>query len=75
MGNVCTAVLWQLQLISNQLPLQLLGYFENRLPLPLQSLLHVINFHYNYFEQLQIIITITSICNSYVLHIEVIVIK
>ena len=26
------------QFISNQLPLQLLGYFKNRLPLPLQSL-------------------------------------
>ena len=28
-------VLWQLQLTSNQLPLQLLGYFKNPLPLPL----------------------------------------
>ena len=29
-------------------------YFKNRLPLPLQSSLHVINFHYNYFERLQL---------------------
>ena len=61
-----TPVLWPLQLISGQLPLQLLGYFKNWLPLPLQSFLHVNNFHYNYFEQLQITITITSTCNSYV---------
>ena len=41
----CTyiSVLWPLQLISGQLPLQLLGYFKNRIPLPLQSLLHVRN--------------------------------
>ena len=33
--GIYPSVLWQLQLTSNQLRLQLLGYFKNPLPLPL----------------------------------------